>query len=98
MIKYHWSIQTKKSVDTDVAKNMIVQVYWTKTGTDGEHNGSFKGTTSFTRESVDASFVPFDELTDDIIISWIKNVVTGSYEELVNARILSEIDKKRTVV
>lgn len=92
-MEYTWKITGVKTIDTDSAKNAIVQTYWEKTGIDENGNkGSFSGATPFTEANIDPEkFVPYEELTEEIILSWIKDIVVGSYEEHVNSRINSQI-------
>lgn len=95
-MEYTWKITGVKTMDTDSVKNAIVQTYWEKTGTDAEGNeGKFTGATPFPSSTINTeNFVPFDKLTEKEVLSWIQSVVTGSYEEHVNAQIKKQIDAK----
>lgn len=99
-ITYTWKITGIKVKDEGENKNAVVQTYWTKTGTDELGNtGTFSGATPFTAQNVPPdSFVPFDQLTEEIVIGWVKNVVTGSYEEHVNGQIQKQIDDRKNPV
>ena len=101
-ITYTWKITGLKTKDVDPQHpSAIVQTYWQKTGTDEAGNtGTFSGATPFTIDPSDASgpFVPFQELTEEIVIDWIKTVVVGSYEEHVNEKIAEQIEQKITPV
>ncbi len=75
--------------------NAVVQTYWKKIGTD-EHGctGAFEGATPFTSVNVPAGqFVPFEELTEETVLNWIKAVVVGEYEKHVNSRIQKQLDQ-----
>lgn len=96
-ITYTWKITGLKTKDVDGKPSAICQTYWTKTGTDENGNqGTFNGATPFTIDHTDESgpFTPFNELTEEDVISWIKSVVVGNYEEHVNAKIKEQIDSK----
>lgn len=95
-MEYTWKITGVKTMDTDSVENAIVQTYWEKTGTDAEGNeGKFTGATPFPKSSIDPDkFVPFDKLTEEVVLGWIKDVVVGSYEEHVNNQIQKQIDAK----
>jgi hypothetical protein len=43
-------------------------------------------------------FVPFEQLTEQVVLSWIQAVVVGSYEEHVNNQIAKQIADKVTPV
>lgn len=100
-ITYTWEVTGLKTTTVGSANDVVVQTYWKKTGTDEDgHTGSFAGATPFSADSIPAgsSFVPFAELTEEIVLDWIKAVVVGQYEEHVNGRIADEIAKKHNPV
>lgn len=81
--------------------NAVVQTYWQKIGTDENGNtGTFSGATPFTVDPTDESgpFIPFDQLTEEDVLTWIKSIVVGSYEEHVNGQIQKQIDEKVTPI
>lgn len=95
-ITYSWKItgiKTKTHLDID---NVVVQTYWEKTGVDENGNeGIFKGATPFSPEQIDPeTHIPFEQLSEEQVISWIQSIVVGHYEEHVNETIKKEIDKK----
>ena len=96
-ITYTWKITSMKKKDEGVNKDVVVQVYWTKTGTDENgKTGTFLGATPFTSTTMPEgdTFIPFGELTEEIVLGWIKDVVVGGYEEHVNAQIQKQIDEQ----
>jgi len=100
-ITYTWKITGLKVQDSVVNgvtyPKAICQTYWQKTGTDENGNeGTFSGATPFTIDPTDDSgpFIPFEELTEENVLNWIKTVVVGSYEEHVNGVIRKSIDDK----
>jgi hypothetical protein len=42
-----------------------------------------------------SSIVPFDQLTEEVVLGWIQSVVVGSYEEHVNRSIEENIQKNK---
>lgn len=98
MITYTWKITGLKIKDVDTTRpSAVVQTYWKKTGVDENGNeGVFSGATPFTVDPTDESgpFIPFNELSEDDIISWIKSIVVGNYEEHVNSKIAEQIEQK----
>lgn len=97
-ITYTWKVTSVKVKNvSDVKQNAVVQTYWQKIGTDENGNeGTFSGATPFSVDPTDGDgpFIPFDQLTEQDVIDWIKKVVVGSYEEHVNAQIQKQIDEK----
>lgn len=93
---YTWKITGVKTVDTQTATNAVIQTYWQKIGTDEDGNeGVFTGATPFLQATIDPeNFIPYADLTEEIVLGWIKGIVTGSYGEHVNAQIQKQIDQK----
>ena len=92
-ITYTWTVTGIKTTTEGSYQNSVIQTYWKKIGTDENGNtGEFAGATPFTAANVAAeAFVPFNELTEEIVLGWIKAVVIGDYEQHVNAQILKSI-------
>jgi hypothetical protein len=93
---YTWQLTSLKRKDSSDLKNIIVQTNWKKIGTDEDGNtGTFNGATPFELSSVDPdNFVNYEDITEEIILSWIQTVVSGSYEEHVNEKIAEQIEAK----
>lgn len=100
-ITYTWKITGLRVKDEGNLTNAVVQTYWTKTGVDENGNeGTFSGATPFTVNPDDESgpFIPFEQLTEEDVLSWIKTVVVGSYEEHVNSKIKEQIEAKKNPI
>jgi hypothetical protein len=100
-ITYTWKVTSVKTKTEGANQDAVVQTYWTKTGKDSANNeGTFSGATPFTTTTMPAgtAFVAFKDLTEEIVLGWIKAVVVGSYEEHVNGVIQKAIDDKVTPV
>lgn len=96
-ITYTWKITGLKTQDFEGKPNSICQTYWQKIGVDENGNeGTFSGATPFTVDHTDEAgpFIPFEQLTEQDVIDWIKTVVVGDYEKHVNGKIQEQIDLK----
>ncbi len=93
---YTWKITGLKRKNSNDAKNIIVQTYWKKIGTDQYGNtGEFSGATPFDVKEVDQNnFISYEDLTEEAVIEWIKSTVVGDYEQHVNGQIQKQIDEK----
>lgn len=82
--------------------NSVVQTYWKLTGSDGTHEGTFSGATPFSTTNMPEGnvFVPFEELTEEIVIEWISDVVTGNpgYQQHIDDQISKQIRDKITPI
>jgi hypothetical protein len=92
-ITYSWEITGIKVKDHGKNKDTIVQINWKKIGRDFDGNtGVFVGSTPVSPVLTDEeNFVPFKDITEDNIIEWLQQIVSGSYEEHVNEVIASQL-------
>lgn len=100
-VTYTWEVTGLKTTTVANTSDVVVQTYWKKKGTDESGNvGEFSGATPFSANSMPANttFVPFADLTEADVLSWIKAVVVGNYEEHVNGQIQKQIDDKKNPV
>ena len=99
-LTYEWKLTGLKKTSGNDLSDVIVQTYWTLTGTDGDGNsGTFSGATPFDLNSVDpANFTAYDSLTEATVLNWIKAVVVGSYKDHVDEQIQKQIDGKKNPV
>lgn len=95
-MNYTWKITGLKRLNSPNIKNIVVQTYWKKIGTDSDGNiGEFSGATPFESSSVNVDeFIEYEDLTEEMVLEWIKGIVVGSYEEHVNQQIQKQIDQK----
>ena len=94
-ITYTWAVTGMKVTNVGSMQNYVVQTYWTKTGTDENGNtGVFGGATPLTPDPTQSDYVPYDQLTQAIVLSWIQPLVTGAYEQHVDEVIAAQIAEK----
>lgn len=96
-ITYTWKVTGVKTKTEGLYQQAVVQTYWTKTGTDENGNtGTFSGATPFTTANLPQGqeFVPFADLSEEIVLGWIQAIVVGGYEEHVNGVIAKQIADK----
>lgn len=100
MITYTWKVTGIRTATVDDLDDFVVHVRWEKTGTDEMGNtGTFIGATPL-KETVgsDGLFIPFAELTEEVVIGWIQEIVVGSYGAHVDKQIQKQIDTKAHAV
>jgi hypothetical protein len=104
-ITYTWQIKSLSKTSGNDLEDVIVGTRWECTGTDSADNvsGTFVGATPFKLSSVNPdNFTPYSELTEDTVLGWIKNYVSGSsntsYWDHITERIKKSIDDKRGVI
>jgi len=96
-ITYKWEVTGIKTTTLNNTPNVVVQTYWKKIGTDENgHEGTFSGATPFSADSMPAgtTFIPFEQLTEADVLTWIKAVVVDIYQEHVDEQIAKQINEK----
>ena len=97
-IIYEWEVTSMKVVDTEDLDNIVIQTYWKKIGTDDDGNeGVFNGATPLSTSTVDEeNFIPFEELTQEIVIGWIQGALSDQTH--IDEQIQKQIDQKKNPI
>jgi hypothetical protein len=72
MINYVWSVNALYTIQQP-QPDYVVCALWTLTGSDEQHNANVQGSTQFSITPDSPSFVPYDELTQEIVVQWIQS-------------------------
>lgn len=70
--------------------NYVVNAIWEVTGVDGQYTASIGGNTMFDSQQSEA-FIPYNELTETIVIGWIPPEQIASAQACVQGQIDSMI-------
>lgn len=92
MIIYDWNCKTvdvhpQEEGQTDVVYN----VHWVVTGTDGDYSSNAIGT-QVVPLSEGSTFIPFENLTNEIVVEWTKEAMGEETVESIEAGIASQIE------
>jgi hypothetical protein len=100
-----WKITQIKKTTNDSVDNAIIGTRWEVKGIDENGNdGLFTGATPFTLDQINPdNFVPYNELTEEIVLDWIKGYVSGSnratnYWDHISDRINTQIKEKTSII
>ena len=97
-LTYDWKLTSLRKQNTDNLSNVIVGTQWKLTGTDEDGNsGVFSGATPVEIRDLNGDgFVDYRDLTEELVLGWIKNQVSGStpanYMNHINQQIQKQID------
>jgi len=97
-LTYDWKLIGLKKQNTESLSDVIVGTNWRLTGTDEDGNsGIFNGATPFEVQDLNGDgFVDYRDLTEELVLGWIKNHVSGStpsnYMNHINQQIQKQID------
>ena len=102
-LTYEWKLTGLRKQNSENVNDAVVGTNWKLIGTDEDGNeGTFSGATPFSISTINtASFTEYGALTEEQVLSWVKNYVSGSgptnYMEHINGVILKEIASKKYV-
>ena len=94
-MNYTWKVVGLVKKNEPNHPNTIVNVRWQKIGTDAEGNiGFFEGATPFILDPSSQNFIAYEDLTEQVLLDWVKPKVVNDYEAHVNGRIQHMIDQE----
>jgi hypothetical protein len=98
---YEWKLVGLRKQNTADLENVVVGTNWKVTATDEDGNtGEFTGATPLELSTVNPqTFTEYGSLTEEQVLGWIKNRVSGSaptsYWSHINGMITKEIEAKK---
>jgi hypothetical protein len=103
-LTYEWKLTGLKKQNSEIVSDAVIGTNWKLIGTDEDGNqGTFTGATPFSISTINTgSFTEYSQLTEEQVLGWIKNHVSGSnvstnYMEHINTQILKEINSNKYV-
>lgn len=67
--------------------NYVVNVLWTVTGVDGQNTAEIDGNTQFNSADQEGAFIPYANLTPQIVIGWIPQNQIDSAQACVQGQL-----------
>lgn len=99
---FNWKLVGLKKSTSEEIPNAVIGTNWTVTGTDEDGNqGTFTGATPFKISEIDINnYTQYSDLTEEQVLGWVKNVVSGSqnstnYWNHIQGVISKEINSKK---
>ena len=93
-INYTWTIFKLETKTEGSNENSVVTVFWNRAGIEGTGSNVVRasrvGSTNFTSEGK-GSFIPYADLTHDIVLGWVKAAVD---ESILDTAIAADIAAK----
>lgn len=91
MISYNWQIVNMDRKTTD---GFVVTVHYNVTATDGDYSANTYGTVGYTEED-GKSYIPYDQLTKDQVVAWVKDTLGA---DTVESSLASQINALKNPV
>ena len=94
MTTFNWNIATLYTVQQP-DPNYVVDAFWFVDGIDGEYAVRVSGKSSFDSQQ-SAPFIPYNELTEAIVIGWVQAGMGAEGVAEVEAAVQKQIDLLKT--
>ena len=83
-----WSVP---NLERHTADGFVFTAHWVCRATDGEFSATSYGTAGFTQDPESESFVPYEDLTEEMVLGWLFNSIDkDATEEALKAKIDAE--------
>jgi hypothetical protein len=93
MTNFTWLVKTLWTQTIDGEQNYVVIASYDVTGVDGAYTASLSNTAQFSTSSV-SPFIPYDQLTNDIVVGWIQQELGENGVNSIEACIQGQIDSQ----
>lgn len=94
-MRSHIKITKMKAMTTDQYDRAVVHVEWAKAAIDDDGTrGAALWTSDFDPEKITGHFVPFEELTEAVVLSWVMKDYERNKEKIDKA-LMADLDRQR---
>lgn len=93
MTNFNWIVNALYTETIDGQQDYVVIASFEVVGVDGEYSANVTGTQTFSTESV-SPFIPYNELTNDIVVGWIQQELGEDGVNNIYACIQGQIDSQ----
>jgi len=93
MTNFTWLVNTLWTETVAGEQNYVVIASYDVTGVDGTYTASLSNTAQFSTSSV-SPFIPYDQLTNDIVVGWIQQELGENGVNSIEACIQGQIDSQ----
>ncbi len=73
-------------LERNLSDGTVTVIHWSATEQDGEHSARAYGSASLERNEDSATFIPFEDLTEEQVIQWVE-AEWDSPEEMLKAEV-----------
>lgn len=82
------------NLDRDTADGFVTVAHWTASQVDGDFSASIYNTQSFTKED-GVNLIPYADLTETIVIGWVKAALGEEAVAAIEAALASQIAEQQ---
>lgn len=93
MTNFNWTVNDLYTETIDSKSDYVVIAYYIVLGVDADYSASFENFAQFSTNSV-SPFIPYEDLTNDIVVGWIKQTLGVSGVNDIESMIQGQIDSQ----
>ena len=93
MTNYTWKVTNLYTQTIDGKEDYVVLAHCETIGVDGEYTASVPNVIQFSTQEV-GTFIPYADLTEEIVVGWIKEVLEEDGVLSIEASIQGQIDSQ----
>jgi len=94
MINYTWKVTQLLTETIEGNENYVVIAHCETIGVDGEYSATVPNVIQFSTEDVTV-FIPYEELTEEVVIAWIKQSLGEEGVLSIEASIQAQIEAQK---
>ena len=91
MITTSWNIANLERESTD---GYVFTAHWTVSVTDGEYSAGSYGSVGLERP--EGELIPFDNLTEELVISWVQDKLGEEQVASIQSSLISQLEEQKT--
>ena len=69
---YTWEVTNLYTISTTTFPDYVVNALYVVTGVDGNYTATCQGSSQFAVKSTDPDYIPYADLTNEIVVGWIQ--------------------------
>jgi hypothetical protein len=73
----------------------VIDAHWQAVAIEDKYNASTYGCVSFEPDSSDNNFIPFEDLTEEVVIQWVKDKLGEEYITTLEQGLAAQIEDQK---
>jgi hypothetical protein len=85
-----WTIQ---NMTRDLSNGFVINVAWACTASQDSASAFYGGTTTYVNNPDEPGFIPYDQLTEEIVLGWVHDAL-GDQKAEIEAGLTAKVEKQ----
>lgn len=84
-----------RQLDRNTSDGGVTTAHWNVVATEDKYSATAYGSVSFMPDPLNESFIPFENLTEEIVVQWIKNKLGEEYITSLEQNLTKQIEDQK---